>query len=333
LLTSLGEISFSVYLMHAPVLALLALVVEQLQLRDSDLLLRITMVLAVPTLVFGAAILVWRFVEVPGRLLLKSAPRDDFHGAARHTSATVAFWLLMVVAMTFSETAADVLSATPILGHSLSLVLLLTAAISMVVAEVRMTRWSELLDWGLVLCVGMAGTLFSDFLDTSVGLGDLGASAILVLTLLGVHPVWRVIPPGGVQMIERWKAQPVLNWLTAVLAAALCTSLGDLMAEKSGLQDRGGALLILACLLCIALAAVCTTLPRRLLFWAAFVLIRPLGVTFGDALSKSHANGGLEFGAGPSSIILAAAMIVLIPIAGRQLAELVHQFYRSPNSH
>jgi len=81
-----------------------------------------------------------------------------------------------------------------------------------------------------------------------------------------------------------------------LLAAALCTSLGDLMAEKSGLQDRGGVLLILAGLLCIALAAVCTPVPRRLLFWAAFALIRPLGVTFGDALSKSHANGGLEFG-------------------------------------
>jgi uncharacterized membrane-anchored protein len=57
-----------------------------------------------------------------------------------------------------------------------------------------------------------------------------------------------------------------------------------------------------------------------------FVLIRPLGVTFGDAFSKPFADGGLQFGPGGTSLILMAAMIVLIPIAGQNLLDIIRLF-------
>jgi uncharacterized membrane-anchored protein len=48
------------------------------------------------------------------------------------------------------------------------------------------------------------------------------------------------------------------------------------------------------------------------LFWAAYILTRPLGATLGDTLTKPHAQGGLEFGRFLATGVIAVAMIVLI---------------------
>jgi uncharacterized membrane-anchored protein len=50
------------------------------------------------------------------------------------------------------------------------------------------------------------------------------------------------------------------------------------------------------------------------LFWAAFILTRPLGATVGDFLDKPVAKGGLEFSRPLASAVMAAVIIVLILI-------------------
>ncbi len=314
-LIGLGEISFSAYLIHAPILATLALVAKKLRLGEAGLLPRLTLVASIPGLVLGAAVLLWRLVEVPsGRFLQPSsgaeAPRSRTEPGA---SSKLVFWLAMVVAMTFTETAADFLSGTVALGYGLSCALLVTAGISVLVARIEVPRFGHLAGWGLILCIGMAGTSLSDFLDTSVGLGDVNAFIALALTLLVVRPASRLIPTAGLAR----KAGPLINLLTLLLVGALCTALADILSETLGLQNSAGFLPLLAGVTCVAAAGVWTRLPTRLLFWAAFVLLRPLGATFGEALMRSHAEGGFQFGAGPASLMLMSAMIVLIPIAGQ----------------
>ena len=108
------------------------------------------------------------------------------------------------------------------------------------------------------------------------------------------------------------------------LLIGLSTSLGDLLASSF---DFGHTLLLLfGGLCCVLLAALCTWVQRELLFWMTFVLMRPLGVIFGDALSKPLVDGGLQFGPGSTSLILIAAMIVLIPIAGQNLVDIVRVY-------
>jgi peptidoglycan/LPS O-acetylase OafA/YrhL/uncharacterized membrane-anchored protein len=328
ILMGLGEISFSFYLIHAPILASLALVADRFRVRDAGLPPQLALITAIPLLVLGASILLWRFVEVPSRRFLQPSPYAESLQCKSEPPAStkLAFWLTMVVAMTFSETAADFLSGTVALGYGLSCALLVTIVISVLVAQIEVPRFSHLSEWALILCISMAGTALSDCLDMSVGLGDFNASIVLVLTLLVVRRVRQSIPTTGLgRLITVRKAEAMYTSLTVLLVGALCTSLGDLMSVQFGLQHPGGYVLILAGLTCIAAAGVWTRLPRNLVFWAAFVLIRPLGVTFGDALTKSHAQGGLQIGAGHASLVLMAAMIVLIPIAGQHFFGLLRQ--------
>jgi uncharacterized membrane-anchored protein len=62
----------------------------------------------------------------------------------------------------------------------------------------------------------------------------------------------------------------------------------------------------------LALLYYRTGTSRVALFWAAFILTRPLGATVGDFLDKPLAKGGLDFSRPLASAVLAAAILVLI---------------------
>jgi uncharacterized membrane-anchored protein len=68
------------------------------------------------------------------------------------------------------------------------------------------------------------------------------------------------------------------------------------------------------------LAALCfwTAVNRVLLFWAAFILTRPLGATVGDFLDKPREAGGLAFSRPLASAVLAGAILLLILILPRR---------------
>jgi uncharacterized membrane-anchored protein len=53
----------------------------------------------------------------------------------------------------------------------------------------------------------------------------------------------------------------------------------------------------------------CNGLSRTVLFWAAFILIRPLGAGLGDLLTKPLANDGCNIGG--ISLILGVAVLIM----------------------
>jgi uncharacterized membrane-anchored protein len=53
------------------------------------------------------------------------------------------------------------------------------------------------------------------------------------------------------------------------------------------------------------------------LFWAAYVLTRPLGATLGDTLTKPHAQGGLDFGRILATAVIGLAMIMVVALTPR----------------
>jgi uncharacterized membrane-anchored protein len=100
-------------------------------------------------------------------------------------------------------------------------------------------------------------------------------------------------------------------WVMKICA----TTLGDFLADDSGLGFAGGAILIGSLLAIVTLCFYFTKISRVLLFWLAFVLTRPFGATLGDVLTKSRDQGGLNFGTIGSSAVLAIILIAFVVYA------------------
>ena len=102
-------------------------------------------------------------------------------------------------------------------------------------------------------------------------------------------------------------------WITITFSQTLGTALGDWIAD-AGLGYSGGALVFGAGLAVLAILYFATKVSRVFLFWAAFILTRPLGATVGDFLDKPLNKGGLAMSRPIASAVLAVVIIVLIVI-------------------
>ena len=100
-------------------------------------------------------------------------------------------------------------------------------------------------------------------------------------------------------------------WITITFSQTLGTALGDWIAD-AGLGYSGGAIVFGAGLLLLALLYFTTNVSRVFLFWAAFILTRPLGATVGDFLDKPLSKGGLAMSRPIASAVLAVVIIGLI---------------------
>jgi uncharacterized membrane-anchored protein len=221
---------------------------------------------------------------------------------------TLYFWIMKICATTLGETAGDLLSMTLNIGYALSSLILIGLFAVTLVSQLMSKKYYPLLYWTVILATSTAGTTMSDYMDRTLGLGYAKGSFILLTLLLSVFAFWRVsIGSLAVQNIKTFKAETVY-WVAILLSNTLGTALGDFLADDSGLGFGGGALLIGGVLGLIIAAAFFSRISKVFLFWAAFVLTRPLGATMGDLLTKAHEKGGLGFGTIGSSFVLAAIL-------------------------
>lgn len=102
----------------------------------------------------------------------------------------------------------------------------------------------------------------------------------------------------------------VFYWVTIMFSQTLGTALGDWTADSAGLGYGGAAIVFGAMLAAVAAAYCWTKISRTALFWAAFILTRPLGAVVGDYLDKPHDKGGLAL----SRYSASAALLVLIVV-------------------
>ncbi len=106
----------------------------------------------------------------------------------------------------------------------------------------------------------------------------------------------------------------VFYWVTITFSQTLGTALGDWMADDTGLGYGGGALVFCAGLAVLGALYYWTRIWRVFLFWAAFILTRPLGATVGDFLDKPTSDGGLALSRPVASAVILAAIVALILI-------------------
>lgn len=235
--------------------------------------------------------------------------------ASKVPAVTLVFWIIKIAATTLGETGGDTVSMTMKLGYLIGTVIFLALLIVLVVLQIRARRFHPFLYWATIIASTTAGTTMADFADRSLGVGYPGGSLILFACVLAVLGLWyRSQGSVSVSTVNTPKVE-VFYWATITFSQTLGTALGDWAAD-SGLGYGGGALVFGAALAVIACVYFWTNTSRVLLFWAAFILTRPLGATVGDFFDKPHVQGGLGVSRPLASLILAVfilACILLLP--------------------
>jgi uncharacterized membrane-anchored protein len=231
-------------------------------------------------------------------------------------AVTLGFWLIKVLATTLGETAGDTVTMTLNWGYLLGSALFIGILLALVVVQIMARRFHPFLYWATIVASTTAGTTMADFADRSLGIGYAGGASLLALSVIAALAVWywseRTI---SVDTVNTPKVE-AFYWVTITLSQTLGTALGDWMADNTGLGYLGGAAVFAAALALVAALYFWTRTSRVLLFWAAFVLTRPLGATVGDFLDKAHDKGGLALSRPIASLVIAGlvvAGILLLP--------------------
>ena len=225
---------------------------------------------------------------------------------------TLAFWLVKILATTVGETGDDALSMSLKLGYAVSTLIFLCFFCITTTAQVASRRYRPVFYWAVVVATTTVGTTTSDYFDRTLGLGYVRSSAILLLGVIAVLVIWKNWT-GAVAVDQvTSRTDETFYWLTILVSNTLGTALGDFVATTTGLGFERGALVFAALLAVIAASYLFTRAPKAVLFWAAYVLTRPLGATLGDSLTKPRSDGGLALSRFTSSFALAAGMLVLV---------------------
>jgi uncharacterized membrane-anchored protein len=218
-------------------------------------------------------------------------------------AVTLTFWIIKIAATTLGETAGDTFSMTLQLGYVISTVAFLALLIALVYAQISARRFYPLLYWSTIIASTTAGTTLADFADRSLGIGYPGGSLLLLALVLGTLTLWyRSEGTVAVNTVNSPRVE-AFYWATITFSQTLGTALGDWAAD-AGLGYAGGALLFGAALAVLALIYLTTNASRVVLFWAAFILTRPLGATLGDFFDKPPAQGGLGLSRPLASLVL-----------------------------
>ena len=243
---------------------------------------------------------------------------------AKVPAITLSFWLIKILATTLGETGGDAVSMSMNLGYLVGTGIFAAVFLVAVLAQIRAERFHPVIYWITIIATTTVGTTLADFADRSLGIGYAGGTALL-LTLLGISlATWRwSLGSVAVDTVASPKAE-MFYWVTIMFSQTLGTALGDWTADTAGLGYEGAALVFAAALVLIALAYYRTRISPTVLFWAAFVLTRPLGAVVGDFLDKPIAAGGLELSRYVATAVLLGAIALLMALTRHRAAETAH---------
>ena len=240
-------------------------------------------------------------------------------------AVTLGFWIIKILATTLGETGGDAVTmswlgettshANPN-GYLIGTAIFFSFLVALVAIQIIAKKFHPFLYWATIVASTTAGTALADFADRSLGIGYAGGSSVLLVCVLSSLALWYWSEGTvSVETVNRPKVE-AFYWLTITFSQTLGTALGDWMADTSGLGYLGAAAVFVAALAVVAGAYFATSLSRVALFWAAFILTRPLGATVGDLFDKPLNQGGLDVSRPVATAIISVAMIaciVLIP--------------------
>ena len=240
---------------------------------------------------------------------------DDF--ATKVPEVTLIFWIIKIAATTLGETGGDSITMTWLHadvhphngGYLIGTGIFVVVFVAAVIAQILEKKFNPWIYWLAIVASTTVGTAMADFFDRSLGIGYTGGSSILLACVMCSLAIWYfTLGSINVQTVATPKVE-IFYWVTITFSQTLGTALGDWMADSTGLGYLGGAAVFGLGLVVLAAAYYWTDVSRVFLFWAAFILTRPLGATVGDLLDKPHNHGGLALSRPLASAIIAAFII------------------------
>ena len=251
--------------------------------------------------------------------------KDDVKEAlSKVPEVTLAFWIVKILATTLGETGGDAVSMSMGLGYLVGTGIFAVFFVGFVVTQIRAKGFHPFLYWATIVATTTVGTTLADFADRSLGIGYTGGASLLLALVLASLFLWhRTLGSVSINTVHTPKAE-MFYWVTIMFSQTLGTALGDWTADTVGegyLNSIGifGGLLAL-----IAGAYFFTKLNRVALFWAAFILTRPLGAVLGDFLDKPHESGGLALSRYLASGVIAVLMVIAILVFPQRAAKASH---------
>lgn len=252
---------------------------------------------------------------------------------AKVPQVTLVFWVIKILATTLGETGGDAVTmswlgettshATPggyLIGTAIFGAIFFVAVLIQIAAK----SFHPFLYWLTIVATTTVGTTMADYFDRSLGIGYRGGSTILLILVIASLLVWRwSMGSISIETVNTPKVE-IFYWVTIMFSQTLGTALGDWVANTNRMGYLGAAALFVGMLVLTALVYYFTNMPHALLFWAAFVLTRPLGATVGDFLDKPLAKGGLALSRYTASVSLLVVIVALILIFPQKPASKAH---------
>ena len=229
---------------------------------------------------------------------------------------TLVFWVIKILATTLGETGGDAVSMSMNLGYLVGTGIFAVLFAASATVQVTAKKFHPFIYWTTIIATTTVGTTLADFADRSLGIGYAGGTSLLLTLLLASLFVWyRTLGSVAVNTVSSRKAE-MFYWVTIMFSQTLGTALGDWTADTQGLGYGGGIIVFGTLLGIIAAAYFWTKISHTVLFWAAFILTRPLGAVVGDFLDKPVSNGGLamsRYTASATLVVLIVALILIFP--------------------
>ena len=237
---------------------------------------------------------------------------------------TLMFWIIKIAATTLGETGGDAVSMSMNLGYLIGTVIFAVVFLAAVITQIKAKTFQPLLYWATIIATTTVGTTLADFADRSLGIGYAGGSTLLLALLSGSLFIWhRTLGSVSVNTVSSSKAE-MFYWVTIMFSQTLGTALGDWTSDTAGLGYTGAAMVFGGLLALVVAVYYWTNVSRTLLFWAAFILTRPLGAVVGDFLDKPLSAGGLALSRYSASAALFAFILTSILLFKHRAAKAAH---------
>lgn len=237
---------------------------------------------------------------------------------------TLTFWIIKIAATTLGETGGDTVTMSMNLGYLIGTAIFAAIFLVAVGAQIKAKGFHPFLFWTTIIATTTVGTTLADYADRSLGIGYAGGASLLFALLMASLAIWyRSLGSVSVDTVGSPKAE-MFYWVTIMFSQTLGTALGDWTADTAGLGYGGGAIVFGALLALVVAAYYRTNISRTLLFWAAFILTRPLGAVVGDFLDKPLTAGGLALSRYSASAVLLAFILTCILIVQPRAAKQGH---------
>ena len=237
---------------------------------------------------------------------------------------TLIFWIIKIFATTLGETGGDAVSMSMNLGYLVGTAIFAVLFIFAVVIQVSAKKFHPVIYWVTIIATTTVGTTLADFADRSLGIGYAGGTALLFALLMASLFTWyRTLGTVAVDTVSSPKSE-MFYWVTIMFSQTLGTALGDWTADTAGVGYGGGVIVFVSLLAVVAAAYYWTKISHTVLFWAAFILTRPLGAVVGDFLDKPINNGGLALSRYSASAVLLTLIACFIFFFPQKPAKRAH---------